>query len=283
MLQKIEGHYKGANHKESTFDFTWDDDFEYLPVIIFAHGFKGFKDWGGFNYVSEAFVNKGYGVFKLNFSHNGTSTSDKNNFIDLESFSINTLNFEMEDIGAAENYIITILKMEISKIDINQLSIIGHSKGGVSALLYCAHANTQIKKLVTWASPSNFFRMWSAKFIKEWRTDGVQYILNARTKQRMPLSLSILEDYEKNLDRYDVTKALPKMSLPYLIVHGSNDESVLKENAIELHHFSKSSTLEIIEGANHTFGMTHPFEANKVSDYTKKLLAITLGFLSSAD
>ena len=28
MLQKIEGHYKGANHKESTFDFTWDDDFE---------------------------------------------------------------------------------------------------------------------------------------------------------------------------------------------------------------------------------------------------------------
>ena len=43
------------------------------PLIIFSHGFKGFKDWGAFNLVSNIFANYGLNFLKFNFSHNGVS------------------------------------------------------------------------------------------------------------------------------------------------------------------------------------------------------------------
>ena len=29
------------------------------PLVIFSHGFKGFKDWGPFNFISDKFVKSG--------------------------------------------------------------------------------------------------------------------------------------------------------------------------------------------------------------------------------
>ena len=41
------------------------------PVIIFTHGFKGFKDWGGFPYMMKRIASKGFTAVSFNFSHNG--------------------------------------------------------------------------------------------------------------------------------------------------------------------------------------------------------------------
>ena len=56
------------------------------PLVIFSHGFKGFKDWGAFNIVSESFAQQGISFLKFNFSYNGTTASDLFNFSDLEAF-----------------------------------------------------------------------------------------------------------------------------------------------------------------------------------------------------
>ena len=37
------------------------------PVVIFSHGFKGFKDWGPFNQIAEYFARKGFCFIKFNF------------------------------------------------------------------------------------------------------------------------------------------------------------------------------------------------------------------------
>ena len=34
-------------------DIRFDESKKHLPLVIFVHGFKGFKDWGGFPYMTD--------------------------------------------------------------------------------------------------------------------------------------------------------------------------------------------------------------------------------------
>jgi len=64
----------GAKGRLMLADLTYDDANPYAPLIIFAHGFKGFKDWGTHRMVARFFAGHGYRFLKFNFSHNGTTT-----------------------------------------------------------------------------------------------------------------------------------------------------------------------------------------------------------------
>ena len=75
------------------------------PVIIFNHGFKGFKDWGPFNLVAEKFANDGFVFIKMNFSHNGTTLKQPNDFADLEAFAQNNFSIELDDTGLLIDYL----------------------------------------------------------------------------------------------------------------------------------------------------------------------------------
>ena len=54
--------------KEILLDVNLNSDAN-KPLVIFCHGFKGFKDWGPFNEVSNQFVNAGLNFLKFNFSY----------------------------------------------------------------------------------------------------------------------------------------------------------------------------------------------------------------------
>ena len=60
-----------------------------LPLIIFVHGYKGYKDWGAWELMGEKFANAGFYFVKFNMSHNGTTLENLNNLTDLESFANN--------------------------------------------------------------------------------------------------------------------------------------------------------------------------------------------------
>ena len=77
-----------------TADLSCTASQEEVPLVIFAHGFQGFKDWGPWPLAAEIFASKGFPFLKFNFSHNGTSTSDYSDIHDLEAFGSN--NFEIE-------------------------------------------------------------------------------------------------------------------------------------------------------------------------------------------
>jgi len=53
------------------------------PVVIYAHGFNGFKDWGNFDLIARAFAQAGFAFVKFNFSHNGTSPDHPQDFVDF--------------------------------------------------------------------------------------------------------------------------------------------------------------------------------------------------------
>ena len=45
-------------------------------LVVFCHGFKGFKDWGAWHLVAEKFAQDGFIFLKFNFSHNGIGQED---------------------------------------------------------------------------------------------------------------------------------------------------------------------------------------------------------------
>ena len=45
----------GSQNKSISIDFSYKSSLLKKPLIIFIHGFKGFKDWGHFNEVASYF------------------------------------------------------------------------------------------------------------------------------------------------------------------------------------------------------------------------------------
>jgi esterase/lipase len=77
----------------------------------------------------------------------------------------------------------------------------------------------------------------------------------------MRMNVSLLEDLEKNHSRLNIKEAMGKIDVPVLILHGSEDLAVEKNEAEALYNLSKKdkTKLVILEKTGHTFGAVHPF------------------------
>ena len=83
MIKKENYNIPGAKGRGMLMDITYDTRHKDAPVVIFAHGFKGFKDWGTHNLVANYFAEHGFRYLKFNFSHNGTTADKPIDFVDL--------------------------------------------------------------------------------------------------------------------------------------------------------------------------------------------------------
>ena len=69
-----------------------------------------------------------------------------------------------------------------------------------------------------------------------------------------------LEDLEQEAQRLDVLAASERRSSPWLLVHGTEDETVPVDEARRLaERASGEASLLEVDGAGHTFGARHPF------------------------
>ena len=99
------------------------------PLVIFVHGYKGYKNWGIFDKMNEHFLDKGFALLKFNFSHNGGTPEQPIDFPDLEAFGNNNYSKELSDLQTVINWITKNTEYH-KEIDINQIYLIGHSRGG---------------------------------------------------------------------------------------------------------------------------------------------------------
>src|ERR1700679_2535980 len=95
MIKKETYTIPGAKGRGMLMDLTFDDTHKNAPLVIFAHGFKGFKDWGTHNLVANYFAEHGYRFLKFNFSHNGTTADKPVDFTDLIPFADNTFSLKL--------------------------------------------------------------------------------------------------------------------------------------------------------------------------------------------
>lgn len=223
------------------------------PLVIFVHGYKGYKDWGAWDLMAEKFAQSGFFFVKFNFSHNGTTVDHPYDFADLEAFGNNNYSKELSDLGVVIDHFI-----QNSKVDPEKVILIGHSRGGGISIIK-TFEDERINGLITLASVDTLDRFPQGDFFENWKKEGVYYALNGRTQQEMPHYYQFYEDYEKNIHRFDVERATEMAKAYMLIIHGTEDEAVEVKHAEHLHILNPNSELFLIENGNHTFGAKEPW------------------------
>ncbi len=248
-------------------------------IIVFCHGFKGFKDWGHWEAIAEAFVAEGFYFLKFNFSHNGVVPNDWLNFGDLEAFGQNNYTKELDDLQTVLDWVQKADQCTGGNLKIEDIILIGHSRGGPIALIGAAE-NPKVSKVMTWAGVHELDYSWDKEpnQLEQWQTKGVHYIKNGRTKQDMPVYVQLYEDYQANKARFSTRNTLQKLNIPYLILHGDKDPAVPLEAAYYLHENAKNAQLEILPNANHVFGGSHPFEKADLPEASQLLLQKSIAF-----
>ncbi|MDG2085679.1 MAG: alpha/beta hydrolase [Flavobacteriales bacterium] len=274
MLSKFNFKINGSRDRNIIIDSTLIENNHLNEVILFSHGFKGFKDWGPFNEIANFFALNGYVFIKFNFSYNGTNFQNPTDFVDLNAFGNNNFCTELDDLELVIKWIKT-------KYPNCKVSLFGHSRGGAISILK-SNENNQIDKVISWASPSNLIsRLPDADKARRWKDTNVVYVYNGRTKQNMPMFYQFYQNCIENIERLNIKKAIKEINIPHLHIHGSSDPTVLIEDALEMKRWNDKVNLEIINEADHVFGSSHPYNKNKFPLHLNKALLKTLEFLKS--
>lgn len=278
MILKEDFIIDGNHQKPILLDVTRLSEEQNLPVIIFCHGYKGFKDWGAWHGMANTFAEAHFCFIKFNFSHNGGTMEQPIDFPDLEAFGNNNYTKELDDLEAVINWIFQNEHLK-KAINLNNISLIGHSRAGGIVSIKAAE-NARIKNVISLAGVSSFGKRTSTTGdLEKWKRDGVKYVLNGRTKQQMPHYYQFYEDFIKNEKRLTIKRAISNLKIPHLIVHGDNDTSILIEEAKNLHEWNPKSKLVIIEDADHVFNTKHPWKGNALPKQLKDVIYACIAFI----
>jgi pimeloyl-ACP methyl ester carboxylesterase len=231
------------------------------PVLVFVHGFKGFKDWGHFPLIARFFAEQGFVFVKLDLSHNGIVVGGSGDLEDLDAFGRNNFSIELDDLGQLLDDLHTpgATPVPAAEMDLSRLFLVGHSRGGGLVLLKAAEDH-RVRAVATWAAIADIDQRWPQAMLDEWQRTGVLYVPNTRTGQQLPLHYQILEDYVAHRSRLDIAHNVRRhVHQPVLLVHGDQDETVAVEAVHTLHQLKPDAELLVVPGATHMFGGAHPW------------------------
>lgn len=253
-------------------DFSFKENNKHL--IIFCHGFKGFKDWGCWNLVSDYFSERGFNFLKFNFSHNGTTKSNPLEITNFNAFRNNNYSIELNDISRVINFI----KSPKSTLNHQNYYLIGHSRGGGIACL-ASQNHPEITKLVTWAGVADFGKRFPSNTgLINWENIGYRNILNSRTGEKYPQDFQFYKDFIQNIDQLNISKSLLKFKGKFLICYGTLDQVVSCDDAFKMHQIAHNSTIKSFR-TNHTFSSKHPWVKKNLPSILEDLCRETVEFL----
>jgi fermentation-respiration switch protein FrsA (DUF1100 family) len=128
----------------------------------------------------------------------------------------------------------------------------------VSVLFAAEHP--AVGALVTWSAVAAALR-WGPETLARWRREGRLGVTNQRTGEVLPLYTDVLDELEADtMARLDIVSGASRVTAPWLIVHGEQDETVSVREAQVLHRASgERAELLLIRRGGHTFGARHPW------------------------
>lgn len=267
--------------KKITADITYKENGYKKPLVLFVHGFKGFKDWGHFPLIAHYFGHHDFVFAKMNLSHNGTTPDALVDFTDLEAFGQNNFTIETADINSMIDHLTgKDSPVPAEDTDPDRLYLTGHSRGGSSVLIQ-AIEDDRVRGCVTWAAVTDIISRYAyPDDATEWKEKGVKYIYNGRTDQQMPLEYQLAQDLIHNKARFDIKERLKHISKPVLLIHGKNDETVPLSDPQSLEGINENIDTKYIDGS-HTFDGAHPWTEATLPESSKVLCDETIRFLHS--
>jgi len=270
----------GSTRRPMLLDVTYAPG-EKRPVIVYAHGFNGFKDWGNFDLIARRFADAGFAFLKFNFSHNGTSPDHPEDFVDLEAFGQNNYTKQLDDLGSVLDWISDGKNPLADALDADRIGLIGHSMGGGIAIIKTTE-DKRIKALVTWAAIAQCktpWGNWPSDRIANWKATRVDYYVNGRTHQHMPLNYQLYEDYQSNAERLNIPAAAQRIAVPWQLCHGTEDTTVSFDSAMALHAANPDAELVPV-ASDHVFGRRHPWTEDMLPEPMQEVLAKNTIFFS---
>jgi len=270
---------RGRHGRPILTDIFFGENHAPKPVIIYAHGFNGFKDWGGFDQLAAQAAAAGFVFVKFNFAFNGTTPGEPEVFADLDAYADNNYTKELDDLAVIIDWVSDKENPYRAEIDPARIGLIGHSRGGGIVLIKSAE-DARVKAVTTWASVAACKTPWGGwpeDRMMEWQETGVQYIQNGLTHQQMPLHYQLYEDYAQHSERLDVGAAIARLKIPVLICHGTEDTSVLVKSAYTLQAAQPLAELFTI-ASDHVFGRKHPWTEPAPPPEMQEVMNTTLTF-----
>ncbi len=230
------------------------------PLILCAHGFKGFRAWGFWPYICDRLAAAGFHALRLDYSHNGVEAHD---FDRLDLFAIDTWTRHQEDLAAVVAAVHAPLGTLARTSDANArwpwdnapraVALLGHSRGGADVILHAAK-EPRVHAVATMAAVAHLLRGFEDE--SSLRELGYFPIMNGRTGQLMPVARTQVDDAR----RYDVLKSAKQLApKPLLLIHGDGDDAVPISDAEEIAAAHAQARLHRVAGAGHTFGAVHPW------------------------
>lgn len=259
--------YTGSDNRNGLYDLFLSNNPSTTPLIVFVHGYMGYKDWGIWNLMAEAIQTTGFSVAKLNLTHNGTTVDQPTVFADLEAFGSGGYLKELEDIRLFLDHLEQVHQF-------SEFILIGHSRGGGIVLLA---GNDQRVRQVHCLAPVSVIapRFPQGKELEEWKSSGVYYRKNGRTGQEMPHYYSQYKDFIKHADLLDIEQACKTINKPVFVYHGAEDTSVLPEEGEHVAEWSEG-VLYRIENTGHTFGASEPWDEPEMPEKMKEVVQLMI-------
>ena len=217
-------------------------------IILIAHGFKGYKDYGMIPWLGQMFVDQGFIVHRFNFSHSGMTAND-GPFERPDLFERDTWNFQVQDLA--------VLTRELSQVGL-PMTILGHSRGGVSCLLAAGRGAVEIDGVISLSAPATCNPM-TPEAQQDLLTKGFVESPSSRTDQMLHVGRAFLQDQIDDPESHNLLPLVETISSRVLVIHGEIDPTVSVESAVAIAAAGKSTTLVRIPHGDHVYNTPNPF------------------------
>lgn len=236
------------NARGERIDFTYHHGRQGArELVVIGHGVTGNKDRPFVVALADGLAKAGISAVRISFSGNGGSGG---------KFTDSTISKEVEDLGSV-----------LDAIENRDVCYVGHSMGGAVGVLRTAK-DSRIKALVSLAGMVHTKEFAQREFGTVKPGAGFMW-----DDPNCPLSEVYMEDMARI---GSVLDQAPKIRVPWLLVHGTQDDVVPIQESREI--FARANQpKEFIEmpGANHVFAgeFTIPMVGNVVS-WVKRTLKV---------
>ncbi|MCR2804684.1 alpha/beta hydrolase family protein [Paenibacillus soyae] len=210
------------------------------PVVVVAHGFRGFQDWGFWPDVTERFAEAGLYAVSFDFSRIAASEEGLN---DARVAEASTLSQDVLDLGAVVRQLWQGQLPLGQEADPARIALLGHSRSGGSSIVFANENPELVGAVIVW-------------------NGGPGPVKASTDSDLTKVQLAVALDYESNPERFDITSRFSGLRQPALIVQGDRDSERLLEFVDKLKEIAPHQSYVSIQGADHTFGIAHPYEGS---------------------
>ncbi|MEZ6241880.1 MAG: alpha/beta fold hydrolase [Phycisphaerales bacterium] len=226
-----------------------------VGAALIVHGFKGYKDYGMFPVLGRALADAGVLAHRFNLAHSGM-TDQLETFERPDLFERDTWAFQAEDVAHVARAVSagTLPGRGLPMV------LIGHSRGGVTALLAAARRREDLFELsgvVTINAPAETCSL-SAEDRRRLLDDGSLESPSARTKQALRVGRAWLQTQLDDPAWHDVLDAAASIDVPMLVIQGDADRTVDPASAGRIASRARHARRVMIPGGDHVLNTPNP-------------------------